>query len=46
MFEEIKEFTAEQIETRAAEIKAEIDNADSEKLDSLNEELTALETRK
>lgn len=46
MFENIKEFTAEQIETRAAEIKAEIDNADAEMLDSLNEELTALETRK
>lgn len=46
MFEEIKNYTAEQIETRAAEIKAEIDNADAEKLDSLNEELTALETRK
>ena len=46
MFENIKEFTAEQIEARAAEIKAEIDNADAEKLDSLNEELTALETRK
>lgn len=46
MFEEIKKFTAEQIETRAAEIKAEIENADSEKLDSLNQELTALESRK
>ena len=46
MFEEIKNFSAEQIETRAAEIKAEIDNADSEQLDALNEELTALETRK
>jgi len=46
MFEEIKNYTAEQIENRAAEIKAEIDNADAEKLDSLNEELTALETRK
>ncbi len=46
MFEEIKKFTAEQIETRAAEIKAEIENADSEKLDLLNQELTALESRK
>lgn len=46
MFEEIKQFTAEQIETRAAEIRTEIDNADSEKLDLLNEELNALETRK
>lgn len=46
MFENIKEFTAEQIETRAAEIKAEIEGADAEKLDALNEELTALEARK
>lgn len=46
MFEEIKSYTAEQVETRAAEIKAEIDNADAEKLDALNEELTALEERK
>lgn len=46
MFEEIKNYTAEQIESRAAEIKTEIDNADAEKLDALNEELTALETRK
>ena len=46
MFEEIKEFSMEQIETRAAEIKAEIDSADAEKLASLNEELNALETRK
>lgn len=46
MFEEIKEFSAEQIETRLSEIKTEIDNADAEKLDSLNAELEALETRK
>ena len=46
MFEEIKKYTAEQIETRAAEIKAEIESADAEKLDALNEELTALESRK
>lgn len=46
MFEEIKEFSMEQIETRLSEIKTEIDNADAEKLDSLNEELAALETRK
>ena len=46
MFDEIKSYTAEQVETRAAEIKAEIDNADAEKLDALNEELTALEERK
>ena len=44
--EEIKTFSMEQIETRAAEIKAEIDNADAEKLEQLNAELTALETRK
>jgi HK97 family phage major capsid protein len=46
MFEEIKTFSMEQIETRAAEIKAEIDNADAEKLEQLNAELSALETRK
>lgn len=46
MFENIKEFSAEQIETRANEIKAEIDNADATKLDELNEELKALEARK
>lgn len=46
MFEEIKNFSAEQIETRAAEIKAEIDNADVARLDELNKELEALEARK
>lgn len=46
MFENIKEFSAEQIETRAAEIKTEIDNADAEKLNELNAELEALEARK
>ncbi len=47
MFEQIKEFNAEQIETRCAEIKNEIDSADSkEKLDELNAELEALEARK
>ena len=46
MFENIKDFTAEQIETRAAEIKTEIESADAEKLNTLNEELTALEARK
>ena len=46
MLEEIKSFTMEQIETRAAEIKAEIDNADAEKLEQLNAELDAIETRK
>lgn len=46
MLEEIKSFTMEQIETRTAEIKAEIDNADAEKLDALNAELDAIEKRK
>ena len=46
MLEKIKSFSMEEIETRKAEILKEIDNADSEKLDQLNEELTALETRK
>lgn len=46
MFEKIKEFSMEEIENRKAEILGEIDSADAEKLDSLNEELTALETRK
>ena len=38
--------TMEQIEARYAEIKAEIDSADNERLDALNEELEALEQRK
>lgn len=46
MLEEIKSFTMEQIETRTAEIKAEIDNADAKKLQELNAELEAIETRK
>lgn len=46
MFDEIKNFTLEEIEKRLAEIGAEIDAADEEKINSLNEELTALETRK
>lgn len=46
MLEEIKSFTMEQIETRTAEIKAEIDTADAEKLESLNAELGAIEERK
>ena len=44
--EEIKVMTAEQIEERAAQIKAEIDEADAEKLDALNVELEAIEARK
>ena len=43
---DVTEMTAEQIETRTAEIKAEIEAADEKKLDELNEELTAIETRK
>lgn len=46
MFEEIKSFTSEQIEKRLSEIKTEIDGADKEKLDELNKEIEALETRK
>lgn len=46
MFDEIKKYNAEQVETRMAEINAEIDNADAEKLASLKEEITALEARK
>ena len=46
MFEEIKNYTMEQIETRKAEINTEIDNADAEKLEQLNAELDAIETRK
>lgn len=46
MFEEIKTFTSEQIEKRLSEIKTEIDGADKEKLDELNKEIEALETRK
>ena len=46
MFEEIREFSMEQIETRLSEIKTEIDSADAEKLDELNNEIEALETRK
>ena len=46
MFEEIKEWNREQIETRSAQIKDEIAAADEEKLNALNEELNAIETRK
>lgn len=44
--EEIKDLNADQIEERVAQIKTEIDEADAEKLDALNEELEAIETRK
>ena len=46
MLEKIKEFSMEEIETRMSEIKAEIDSADADKLDALNAEIEALETRK
>ena len=46
MFDEIKNFTLEEIEKRLAEIGTEIDAADEEKINSLNDELNALETRK
>lgn len=46
MFEEIKEWSAEQIEERSAAIKNEIENADEAKLDELNNELNAIEERK
>lgn len=46
MFEEIKEYSMEQIEKREAEIKAEIDNADAGKLEELENEHKALEERK
>ena len=46
MFEEIKEYSMEQIEKREAEIKAEIDNADASKLEELVNEHKALEERK
>lgn len=46
MFEEIKGFTAEQIETRSKEIVDEINSADEAKLATLKEELSALEERK
>ena len=45
--EEIKNFSAEQIEERMAQIKEEIDSAaDAAKLDELNAEIEALEARK
>lgn len=44
--EEIKNFTAEQIEERMAQIKTEIDNADAAKLEELNAEIEQLEARK
>ena len=46
MFEEIKNWSADQIEERAAAIKNEIETADDEKLNALNDELSAIEERK
>ena len=46
MDKNIENYTLEEIETRANEIKNEIDTADAAKLDELNAELTAIEERK
>lgn len=46
MFEEIKTWNEEQIEERAKAIEAEIETADSEKLNALEEELRAINERK
>ena len=46
MIEEIKSFTAEQIEERSAQIVIEIEQADEARLAELNEEIKALEARK
>lgn len=46
MIEEIKSFTAEQIESRSAEIVEEIKTADEARLAELQAEIEALETRK
>ena len=46
MFEEIKTWTQEQIEERAKAIAQEIESADAEQLDKLNDELNAINTRK
>ena len=46
MIEEIKSFTAEQIEERSAQIVIEIEEADEARLAELNEEIKALEARK
>ena len=46
MNEEIKNMSMEQIEERAKAIAAEIESADAEKLNALNDELTAIEERK
>lgn len=46
MIEEIKSFTAEQIEERSAQIVTEIEQADEARLAELTEEIKALEARK
>ena len=46
MNDEIRSMNMEQIEERAKAITTEIDTADAEKLDALNDELKALEERK
>ena len=46
MNEEIKNMSMEQIKERAKAIAAEIENADAEQLNALNDELTAIEERK
>ena len=46
MNEETRSMNMEQIEERAKAITTEIDTADAEKLDALNDELKALEERK
>ena len=46
MFDEIKTWSMEQIEERSKAIASEIENADSEQLDNLNDELNAIEERK
>lgn len=45
MFDEIKDWSAEQIETRKAAIAEEIKTADGEMLNKLNDELGAIEER-
>lgn len=46
MFDEIKTWSMEQVEERKKAIVAEIEQADSEQLDKLNDELNAIEERK
>jgi HK97 family phage major capsid protein len=46
MFDEIKTWNEEQIEERSKAIESEIENADAEKLNALEEELRAINERK